>query len=176
MSSVGFHPAPISCMSRFLIGRTNSIRVERFPSQINSLNSGVPEDSVLAITLVLLFINDFLTSTSRPFTVSRMYQYSLLYFLLELSTNNIHHDRAVLSALPTSNLGRIAAWGSTNRVCFNPTMTSFLSVSLRHLPYHPQTRFNPTSVRSTESLTLLDLSMNAFLCRSRCTKCRISLK
>ena len=60
----GLHPTLIMRIASFLSGRSIAIRVDGFLSRPHSINSGVPQGSVISPVLFILFINDFLSSTS----------------------------------------------------------------------------------------------------------------
>ena len=57
-------PMHITWIVSFLSGRLIAIRVDGFLSRPHSINSGVPQGSVISPVLFILFINDLLSSTS----------------------------------------------------------------------------------------------------------------
>ncbi len=59
----GFHPSLCSFISSFLFDRSISAVVDGNCSTLKTINSSVPQRSVLSPTLFLLFINDLLSST-----------------------------------------------------------------------------------------------------------------
>ena len=60
----GLHPTFITWIASFLSGRSIAIRVDGFFSRAHSINSGVPQGSVISPVLFILFITDVLSSTS----------------------------------------------------------------------------------------------------------------
>ena len=60
----GLHHALITWIASFLSDRSIAIRVDAFLSKSHSINSGVPQSSVISPVLFILFINDLLSSTS----------------------------------------------------------------------------------------------------------------
>ena len=60
----GLHHSLIKWISSFLSDRSIAIRVDGYLSNPHSINSGVPQGSVISPVLFILFINDLLSSTS----------------------------------------------------------------------------------------------------------------
>ena len=60
----GLHHTLIKWISCFLSDRSIAIRVDGYLSNSHSINSGVPQGSVISPVLFILFINDLLSSTS----------------------------------------------------------------------------------------------------------------
>ena len=58
------HHSLITWISSFLSARSIAIRVDGYLSNPHSINSGVPQGSLISLVLVILFINDLLSSTS----------------------------------------------------------------------------------------------------------------
>src|ERR1700755_643843 len=66
LPSFGIYPSLCDLFSNFLSSRSIAAVVDGHRSSFKSVNSGVPQGSVLSTTLFLLFINDFLSITSSP--------------------------------------------------------------------------------------------------------------
>lgn len=86
------------------------------------VNVGVPQGSVLATILILLFTVDFELTSNHIHCFA--HNTALYYSTDRQAVAKIDCDRTVLSASLASNLQRISAWGSTNLVCFSPQTTS----------------------------------------------------
>ncbi len=65
LPSRGFYPSLCTFISSFFLGRSISVVVDGHCSKTKSINSGVPQGSVLSPTLFLLFIYD-LSKTNCP--------------------------------------------------------------------------------------------------------------
>ncbi len=66
LPSYGFYPSPCTFISSFLSGQSISAVVDGYYSKPKSMNSGIPQGSVLSPTLFLLFIIDLLSITECP--------------------------------------------------------------------------------------------------------------
>lgn len=162
----GFPPCFTSWIDSFLRERSIVVRIDGDQSRAYQVNSGVPQGSVLSPTLFLLFINDLLTSTSNPihaFADDATLHCSLSYPSFRVAKSSITQDRSVMCASLNSDLELITAWGSRNRVVFNASKTSNLSISLKHDSYSPPLFFDSTDLRSTSSSVLLGLSFSSSL-------------
>ncbi len=66
LPSYGLYPSLCTFVSNFLSGRSISVVADGYCSKLISVNSGVPQGSVLSPSLFLLFINDLLSITECP--------------------------------------------------------------------------------------------------------------
>ena len=82
----GLHPTLITRIASFLSGRSIAIRVDGFLSKLHSINSGVPQGSVIFPVLFILFITDLLSSTS-----SSIFSFSDDAYLSSSYSSNLQH-------------------------------------------------------------------------------------
>ena len=161
LPSFGFYPSLCSFISSFLSDRSIAVVVDGHSSSPKSINSGVPQGSVLSPTLFLLFINDLLTFTQCP--IHSYADDSTLHFSTSFknSPNSQVLDLSRQDALErlTSDLSLISNWGKTNLVSFNANKTQFLHLSTRHdLPDNYPIYFDNTQLSPSSTLDILGLS------------------
>ncbi|MPD03737.1 hypothetical protein E2C01_099387 [Portunus trituberculatus] len=114
-----------------------------------SINSGVPERSVLSSTLFLLFIYDILNQTSC--SIHCYADDTILHLSTSLQRRPILQEvnrlRRDATERLTSDLSKISAWGRKYLVVFSASYTQFLHLSTQHnLPDNYPFFFNDTYV------------------------------
>ena len=130
-------------------------------SSPKSINSGVPQGSVLSPTLFLIFINDLLNLTQCPihsYADDSTLHFSTTFTRRPTQQELIHSRRDATERL-TSDLSLISEWGNKNLVKFNASKTQFLHLSTRHnLPDNYPLFFNDTQLSPSSTLNILGLS------------------
>ena len=136
LPSFGFPPSLCLLMSSFLSNRSISAVVDGATSSSFSVNSGVPQGSVLSPTLFLLFINDLLTCTSNSIHsyADDSTLHSSTHFNSAPSFTSRIASRLNLSDSILADLDRISDWGHLNLVKFNSLKTQLLQISLSKTP------------------------------------------
>jgi len=122
----GIDPSLISWIESFLCNRSIAVRLDGFISERHFVNSGVPQGSVLAPTLFLIFINDLLSLTGNP--IHTYADDSTLHSCLKRSTV-VYRGQA--SAELNLDLTAIVDWGKNNLVEFNSRKTHLVLMSRR---------------------------------------------
>ncbi len=128
LPSYGFYHSLSTFISSFLSDRSISDVVDGHCSTPITINSGVPQGSVLSPTLFLLFINDLLSCTHsnlHAYADDSTLHYSTT-FNQRPTLQELNHSRR-----STSDLTIISDWGRRNLVSFNASKTHFLYLSTR---------------------------------------------
>ena len=118
----GLHPTLNTWIVSFLSGRSIAVRVGGLLSRPHSINSGVPQGSVMSPVLFILLINDLLSST-----FSSIFSFvDGTYLSLSFSSNpqhlvysNISPHRNTSASLLTNDLTNVERWEKDNHVEFN---------------------------------------------------------
>ena len=147
LPSFWIYPSLCSLLSDFLSGRSISAVVDGHRSSYKSINSCVPQGSVLSPIIFLLFINDILSITSSPihsYADDSTLHYSFQFERRPFQQQLIDSRRMALEQL-TSDLSCILNLGRENMVVFNASKTQFLHLSTRHnLPHNYDIFFENT--------------------------------
>ncbi len=108
-----------------------------------TINSGIPQGSVLSPTLFLMFINDLLsiTSCSIHFYADDTTLHYSTSFSSRPNLQSLDHFRLEASERLTSDLALISEWGRKNLVSFNASKTQYHHLTTRHDPLHNYPRF-----------------------------------
>ena len=123
----GLHHSLIKRISRFLSDRSIAIKVDGYLSNPHSINSGVPQGSVISPVLFILFIDDLLSSTSSSIFSFADDTYLSSCFSSNpqhLAYSNISPYRNTSASLLTNDLTNVEEWGSDNLVKFNEEKTT----------------------------------------------------
>ena len=121
-----FYDLCIKWISNFLSNRSIAISVDGYLSNPHSINSGVPQGSVVSPVLFILFINDLLSSTSSSifsFADDTYLSSSFSSNPQHLPYSNISPYRNTSASLLTNDLKNVEKWDSDNLVKFNVEKT-----------------------------------------------------
>ena len=126
------HHTLISWISSFLSDGSVAIRVNGYLSKPHSINSGVPQSSVISPVLFILFINDLLSSSSSSifsFADDTYLSSSFSSNPQHLAYSSISPYRNTLASLHTNDLTNVEKWGMT-------TLLSSTKKRQHRLSYH----------------------------------------
>ncbi|KAL7644673.1 UNVERIFIED_CONTAM: hypothetical protein RMT77_004214 [Armadillidium vulgare] len=149
-------------MSSFLSNRSISAVVDGATSSSFSVNSGVPQGSVLSPTLFLLFINDLLSCSSNHIHsyADDSTLHSSTHFKSAPSFASRVASRLLLSDSILADLDRISQWGSLNLVKFNSLKTQLLEISFSKTPPNFSISFDGSPVSPVDNINILGLNIN----------------
>ena len=160
------HNNLIKWIASFLSNRSIAIRVDCFLSEPHSINSGVPQGSVISPVLFILFISDLLSSTS-----SSIYSFADDTYLSSsfssnspnLSHSNVSSYRNTSASLLTNDLSTIEMWGNDNHVKFNHGKTTQVVISRKQHRDFPPVFMSGHKLDISSSFTQLGLSVSSNL-------------
>ena len=134
LSFYGFYLSICIFISSFLSNRSIAAVAEGHCSSPNIITSGVPQTSVLSLTLFLLFINDLLNLNQCP--IQSYADNTTLYFSTSYNRpatqQKLNNSRRDVTGRLNSDLSLVSDWGRANMVMFNASKTQFLQLSTRH--------------------------------------------
>jgi hypothetical protein len=163
LPAFGIYPSLCNLLADFLSDRAIAVAVDGHRSSFKSINSGVPQGSVLSPTLFLIFINDLLSVTSAP--IHSYADDSTLHYSFQLgpcpTQSQIFNARRMALERLTSDLSLISKWGKENMVVFNASKTQFLHLTTRHnLPDNYNIFFENTQLNPSAVLNILGVSFS----------------
>ena len=130
-------------------------------SSSKTINSGVPQDSVLSPTLLLLFINYLINLIQL--SIHSYADHTILHFStsynMRPTQQELNNSRRDAIGRLTSDLSLVSDWSRAILVLFNASKTQFLQLSTRHkLPDNYPLFFNDTQLPLSSTLNTLDLA------------------
>ena len=132
----------------------------------HSINSGVPQGSVISPVRFILFINDLLSSTSSSIFSFADETYLCSYFLSHpqhLAYSDVSPHRNTSASLFTNDLTNVERWANDNRVKFNQEKTTQVVISRKHHKDFPPVLMNDHKLDISYSFTQLGLSVSSNL-------------
>ena len=141
----GLHHALINWIGSFLSERSIAVRVDLFLSNLQSINAGVPQGSVISPVLFILLINDLLTSTSSSIHSNAddaFLSSSFSFIPNDHASTDIQLYRNISASLLSNDLTVIEKWGKDNLVSFNQRKTKPAVISRKHNENFPAVFIN----------------------------------
>ncbi len=163
LPSYGFYNSLCTFISSFLSDRSISAVAYGHCSTPITINSDIPQGSVLSPTLFLLFINDLLSCTHsylHAYADDSTLHYSTT-FNHRPTLQELNHSRLEAARRLTSDLTIITNWGRRNVVFFNASKTHFLHRSTRQsLPDNYPLFFDHTQLFPSSTVNIFGLSFS----------------
>jgi len=128
----------IKWISDYLTNRCQKVVLNGQESKTMSTNSGVPQGSILAPLLFLIFMNDIEESIASD----------MFIFADDTTLSKIYNTALEAELILNEDLNTILKWANRWFVKFNPEKTVFINFSLkRNSPITPKIEFNGTVVK-----------------------------
>ena len=165
----GLHHIILIWIGSFLSDRSIAVRVDGFLSNLNSINAGVPQGSVISpvlFILFILFINDLHTSTSssiHSFVDDTFYSPSFSFNPNDHASTDIQLHRNISASLLSTDLTVIEKWGKDNLVSFNQSKTKQAVMSRKRNQNFPPVFMNVDKLDTSASFPQLVLSLSSNL-------------
>ena len=149
LKAYGLSDGAISLMSFYLRGRKQRVKLNNVYSQWRSVNTGLPQGSLLGPLLFNVYMNDlnyFVRDTSLR-----------LYYADDMTAYASDVSHLVLEYLINFDLEIVSNWFQQNYLCVNVGKTQAMAIgpSLYRYDFH----LDNTNVKTTDSLKILGVTL-----------------
>ena len=162
----GLHHTLVNWIGSFLSDKSIAVRVDGFLSNLQSVNAGVPQGSVISLVFFILFINGLLTSTSssiHSFDDDTFLSSSFSFNPNDHASTDIQLHRNISASLLSNDLTAIEKWGKDNLVSFNQSKKKQAVISCKRNQNFPAVFMNGDELDTSASFTQLGLSLSSNL-------------
>lgn len=151
LSNLGFNGNFLAFIKNFLLNRRIQVKSNNWTSTMNTLENGVPQGSVLSVTLFLMAINDIVSCINPP-TKCLLFADDLTVYM---TGKNIDNTLIILQKI----IDNLSLWCNLTGFKFSSTKTSYI------IFHKPRTKItvksslflNGTKLKRCESLKILGL-------------------
>ena len=156
MRQIGISAKLLKLFQNSLSNRKQRVNFNGFSSDYSSINSGVPQSSVLGPLLFLIYINEL----EKNIKLNVIFFCSFLLFSVvnnpAMSANELNHDLKVISQ-----------WAYQWKMNFNPDLnkqvTELLLSCKKNSPNHPSLFFNESDVPKVKDQKHLGITLDSKL-------------
>ena len=162
----GLQHTLIKWIGSFLSDRSIAIIVDSCFSNLHSRKAGVPQGSLISPVLLILFMNDLLTSTPssiHSFPDDTFLSSSFSFNPNDHASSDIPLHRNISALLLSNGLTVIEKWGKDNLVSFNQTKTKHTVISRKRNQNLPPVLMNGDELDTSASFIQLGLSLSSNL-------------
>lgn len=154
MKKWGLEGNVVSFVENFLQERTFRVRANGTLSRDRTLRNGVPQGSILSVTLFLIAINDVFDNITSPIKTT-MYADDLLIYIKG-------KDRTVLQKLIQCAIDKLAASTQASGFKFSPSKTKYIFFS-RRSKFTADLQLNGTKLELVNSIRFLGIIFDQHL-------------
>lgn len=153
----GIRGLALDWFSSYILGRHQYVCINSQKSLLKSINHGVPQGSILGPLLFILYINDFVNSTS------------ILHKVLFADDTNLFlsykHPRELENIL-NSELAKVDTWFRCNKLSINISKTNYIMFRSNNKPAHTDyvcPQINGQNIDNVSSTKFLGILIDEFL-------------
>ena len=146
LDNFGIRGNCLNWIKSYLTNRRHYVSISNASSNINTINSGVPQGSILGPLLFLLYINDFHKASNIL---------NFVHFADDTTVFHSHSNINVLTRTTNNELKTIDTWLRANRLSLNFTKTNFMLISNKHPQRPPKIKLRTRSIKETKVVKFL---------------------
>ena len=152
IESYGIRGVPLQLITCYLTGRSQIVKIGKSFSDSKATEIGVPQGSVLAPILFLLYVNEIPNIFA---------DFNACLFADDTTFLVSDHDTQSLFNTCEIGLGKFADWCSANRLSLNVSKTNYMLFSNLSLPSNlPLLSINNTSIERASSVRFLGVELD----------------
>ena len=153
LNHYGIRGRALELLKSYFTGRTQTVKFNNTFSSFQTIDTGVPQGSVLGPLFFLIYINDIVKTSATA-----------LFLLFADDTSLINSDSSLpnLYSKTNSDLTQIYNWCSANKIALNLSKTKYMISSPKSkVPHSSLQSLNDNSLKLTINNVLLDLVTNS---------------
>ena len=140
MAHYGFRGIVLDWFKSYLTNRKQFVEYNNHTSTIRSINSGMPQGSILGPLGFIIYVNDI------PNSVPDL---SLILFADDTSAFTSHKDLSTLNNIMNNGLSKLNTWFKSNKLSLNLKKTNYMLLGTRNKTNQCKDKFK-LSIDDTE--------------------------